>query len=131
MSAAPFRDLFIELPRTLFEALQGIGEQAVRQATAPPAHVRPSPVSLLLRSFEDGSRLHAALAERLGWRKFTLMRSAISDEIEVRAVRWCGHRINAAIHEKSLYAADSTPQAFMLALAAMNLGVCTCMRREG
>lgn len=135
MSDTTFRELFIELPRAVFETLQGIGEAAVRAAEPVPststAFVRPSAVSLLLNSFEEGSSLNAHMAERLGWRKFTLMRSAMREEIEVRAVRWCGHRVKGFIDEMGLHASPFAPGAFLDALAGISeCRWCTCMRRE-
>jgi len=51
MTAAPFRDLFVELPRALFDVLQATAEQAVREATPPPARTNAGAIRHLVEKY--------------------------------------------------------------------------------
>lgn len=92
MTAAsdPFRDLFVELPRAVFEALQGIGEAAVTRATERMRRPigRRWTAGDVLREQLVGNHLRS----RYGWQSFEAKR--LPDRCETRIYVWlgCHHR---------------------------------------
>jgi hypothetical protein len=135
VSEAPFRELFVELPRAVFETLQGIGEEAVRRAggmehvlgTLYPA--RP-PTLLDVVQSEAGQ----ALCGRYGWRGFEVRR--LADRYETRLVveRSCGHRTACDLWDEVLLAPRTARDALVLTDALDEHDRtgrrCYCVQRE-
>lgn len=94
--SAPFRELFNELSDELFEALKGIGEQAVREATSVsvPVH-RGSNWRVLLNSTET----RIALCERYQWSNVAVRPMAHDCCTEIIATLECGHRVRYRLDE--------------------------------
>ncbi len=105
--SAPFRDLFVELPRAIFEALQGIGEQAVRNARPPTPHHRPSAAFSLMEA-TNGKWLADWLCERFGWKRIEMWRSARDRDLMLMVRLECGHNTEFPISESSLELAHPT-----------------------
>lgn len=105
--SAPFRDLFVELPRAVFETLQAIGEQAVRGAGGV-ADMNSS--AFLFKSAYAPPRQNPwltdfaarALAQRYGFRELELRRAAHANEVIGYAIRSCGHRASFRVSEIAL-----------------------------
>jgi hypothetical protein len=124
MSDAIFREMFVELPAALFEALKGIGEQAVREAQKPRTTTRATPsarADLLLR----------ALQERHGWRSFLSHRSEQRRSFIVRFVRACVIVSVVEYPEQPLHldARDAVDAAFDFFDRAELERPCTCIPR--
>jgi hypothetical protein len=92
--SAPFRDLFVELPRAVFEVLQGIGERAASDGLAQmhrdlyPARREPR-----LLTFLRNAEMRRLLAERYGWREIGEPALAVADDgVDLVIRRACGHR---------------------------------------
>lgn len=86
--SAPFRELVVELPRALFEVLQGIAEAAVRPATM----ATPRRDSELL-AFLRGATPRRLFAERYGWLAIEEpIFAADDDAVDLVVRRGCGHR---------------------------------------
>jgi hypothetical protein len=102
-TAAPFRDLFIELPATLFDMLRGIGERAVLNASrpAPPASMVPSTLSILERYIVHVMR-------RYGWIDVRCIQFSSAAAVEIIATGRCGHRTSYRIDEERLFSASFT-----------------------
>lgn len=105
MTPHPFRDLFVELPRAVFETLQAIGEAAVEKA-------RRTPLTLATMShvLKTAYRRHpvfdsiAILCRRHGWRRCVSTRRAATAEIEVAVTRGCGHTSRLIVDEVAMAA---------------------------
>ena len=80
-----FRELFVELPRQLFDVLKGIGEQAVREAQEPAHDRKPSRSRALV---ESAARI---IRERYGWIDCRASRMALQDSYEMAPRLACGH----------------------------------------
>lgn len=107
MTAAPFRELFVELPRALFESLQAIGEAAVERAkgdtTSLLKDLYPAP-RLWFAWLEPAAR---ALGEFYGWREVIRTERDPLDHYITLVVRLgCGHRQRYRIDELSMLRAD-------------------------
>lgn len=83
MTSAPFRDLFVELPRAVFESLHAWGEAVIVKAQTPP----PRP-SLRIPTVVD--RLYL-VCERYGWTEARSQRVAECCQMEIWARRSCCH----------------------------------------
>jgi hypothetical protein len=103
---SPFRDLFVELPRALFDALQGIGEQAVRNAQKPTPHHRPS-IASTFTDATNGKWLADWLCERFGWTHVEVWRSAADRNVMFMVGMGCGHNTEFSVSEMLL---ESIPQ---------------------
>lgn len=100
MIAAPFRELFIELPRAVFDALQAIGEGAIKQAEvqrdverelSAPAR-RPSTIDAYVQF----------VAHRFGWRRAETRRIEHEATTYILAELDCGHGQKYAVDELSV-----------------------------
>jgi hypothetical protein len=101
VSGAPFRDLFVELPRALFAVLQGIGESAVRNTPSPFQPRREPQLLMFLRN--AGAR--AVIARRYGWISIDEPKFAPDDDaVDLVVRRACGHlsrvRLDGRIFEE-------------------------------
>lgn len=88
--SAPFRDLFIELPRAVIETLQGIGEEAVRKE-----HHRqyaPQIEAPTMRAALRSPTVLRCLCERYGWESMEVSRSAECQTTRLWPWWPCGHR---------------------------------------
>lgn len=125
---APFRELFAELPAALFDALKGIGEEAVRVASVRAAsNRRPSLVSSLV----DSEPLGPWLCERYGWNRVTMSRCAATPDVKICARLACGHVAVYRIPEQAIE--DSTNPAFSFIRTldhATQHRPCSCVPRE-
>lgn len=133
MSEAPFRELFVELPRQLFEALQGIGEAAVKKAQAAE---RPSGVSYL-RSTMDvlaGRMFAGIMREQFGWHGNDVFLLADRDAFELRTRLSCGHLHRIEFDARSIALAPSSGQMFEYIFDRLEAGandrLCSCVLRE-
>lgn len=88
MTATPFRDLFVELPAAVFEALQAIGEAAVVKAGAPAVARLPRPDR---RDSLFTERWIRRVHERYGWHWAELRRHESTEEMQILAALDCGH----------------------------------------
>lgn len=82
MTAAPFRELFVELPRALFESLQAIGEAAVQRARANAGGPK-SPHS----SFDWLNKAARVLAYHYGWFEVIRIEREMLDHYSTLVVR--------------------------------------------
>jgi hypothetical protein len=100
--STPFRELFVELPRSVFEVLQGVGEVAATRAltiqVTPPA---PTPWFAALQSIT----VSEALCATYGWARYDVRRLADRRETWLTVEHRCGHRGLVEIEEKRLIAA--------------------------
>jgi hypothetical protein len=88
VSNAPFRELFVELPRAVLDALKGIGEAAVK-AAQPQSTIASSTYKILEAYRHDP--IADAVCVRYGWRNYEVSRSAMHRTTEF-GVRWpCKH----------------------------------------
>lgn len=125
-----FRDLFVELPRQLFDALKGIGEQAVREAQRPGTVETVGPMLKMLYATETPS-INELLRARYGWRRLAISRSAMDASLIVSVKPNCGHPFYFAIDEGRVYASSSMPFALLDALDEHSRDrVCYCVPRE-
>lgn len=97
----PFRELFVELPRAVFETLQAIGEAMVvkqREFQSPrvPAYRQPWWLSVSI------GRL---LAHRWNVAEVWLSRREDRNAIQVDARRYCGHLARGELDERRLHLA--------------------------
>jgi hypothetical protein len=107
MSGAPFRDLFVELPLAVFEALQAIGEGAAAKAgggsldttSLAPTFKSSYPSNL---SFLHDVGIGALLCQRYDWAKCAISRSAVEPAVDFRVTFLCGHRRRFSIDEMKL-----------------------------
>lgn len=85
-ASAPFRDLFVELPRAVFDALHAWGEAAIvkAQAPVPVAPFRIGPPTAL--------SYPTILSARYGWRQCDSWRVEYECRTTIEAVLNCGHR---------------------------------------
>jgi hypothetical protein len=129
--SAPFRELFVELPLTVFSILQGAVEQAVKAAEASTAtRAVPKKLSDMLRFAlsESGARW---LASHYRLQEIAFTRSADRPWIQVACGRWCGHFARAEIEEIAFLRGDGTAvDAIDLAVATARRSCC-CMERPG
>jgi hypothetical protein len=82
--SAPFRELFAELPRAVFETLQAIGEEAV--ARAKPLYAQPTPAPIWRSGW-----FCAAMRSRYGWPHLVINLSVVREETEWHALLPCRH----------------------------------------
>jgi len=103
VSGAPFRDLFVELPAAVFEAMRDLGEafeaavvaQAAAVAQVAQPTVRPE-------------RRHIQLVSaRYGWRAVELVRHEARLELQIVAELECGHRQCYTIDELAIVRAHN------------------------
>ena len=126
---APFRDLFVELPRQLFETLQGIGEQAVRNAQAPKPRQRPSVASTFI-SATNNAFLGDWLCERFGWKRVEVWRDARNCDVVFMVKHHCGHVYEFPISEFSLETTPTIQIADLIASVYAREGRgCYCVQR--
>ncbi|MGN6107245.1 MAG: hypothetical protein ACTHU0_19210 [Kofleriaceae bacterium] len=95
MTSAPFRDLFAELPRALFETLRGIGEAAVALAESRASASTPgrrSQLSALSEALQTGT-LATAICQRYGWSSLEVSRHPSDAALLLCATLPCGHRL--------------------------------------
>lgn len=105
MSGAPFRDLFVELPRALFETLQGIGEAAIKKAGTPPS---PGPLAAAWKPpWWRTEWLWRRLAERWGITALEIGRNATMQTVYLAFRRRCGHCGRGELDERALAIANS------------------------
>ena len=93
--SAPFRELFVELPATVFETLRGIGEQAVRQATTARKPPPPPP-------WWTSVRLGPILAEHWSCYYVERAREATRAVVVFRVQLWCRHGVRFEVRERAL-----------------------------
>lgn len=121
MSGAPFRELFVELPRAVFETLQGIGEQAVRKASEPPRRSTFGTIEL-----NDAAQM---ICRRYGWRNCEVVRCAASRDFEIGVRLLCGHQLRYVIDDYALASAAHTIDAIDSAVQE-NPRFCHCVPKE-
>jgi hypothetical protein len=97
VNGGPFRDLFSELPRALFDALKGIGEEAVRKAQPPIVHRGPSVASQL-----NDEPIVGYLCQRFGWKSVEVWRHAASRQTGFGGRLLCGHRFAFDISDSTI-----------------------------
>lgn len=106
MTEIGFRDLFVELPRALFDALQAIGEAAVERAR-PPIAATPPP-------FAWFDRFVAALRHHYGWREFLRVECHEAECWRALVVRLsCGHVQRYMLDELAMLRAPSASAALV------------------
>lgn len=113
MGDAPFRELFVELPRALFETLQGIGEAAVAKATTTTTAGQTLGATRM--AYDDGA-IARWLCQRFGWVSVTTQRSPALRETHFCARMPCRHWHVIPVDDQVLY--DSMPGAFIDAIDA-------------
>lgn len=96
MTSAPFRDLFVELPRAVFDALQAWGEAVIVKAQQPAPAPRPRTPTALDRT--------TLLAWRYGWREAESWRNPWDCTTEIVALLQCGHRQRYTIEDRAFLA---------------------------
>lgn len=122
MTETGFRDLFVELPAVLFEALRGIGEAAVRQAQRPAA----APQTRARLSDLDALHRHErAICGAFDWIGVQSVHSPRERAILVSARLACGHRVRYSLDECTI-AATSLTDALYAAVDARPRG-CYCV----
>lgn len=86
---SPFRELFVELPRALFDALQAIGEGAIKQAEvkrdAERRLAEPAAKPSLIDAYVKWTM------GRFGWRRAETRRIAHETTTYILAELDCGH----------------------------------------
>lgn len=131
-ASAPFRELFVELPRALFETLQGIGEQAVRNAPSPALlrDLYPTPRRTFVDTLREPSVGHI-LCHRFGWGSVSVIRAATEPAVDFRVFLACGHRHRIRVSEMALEDAASPVDVTLRALErGMLVRSCYCVQRE-
>ena len=127
--SAPFRDLFVELPLALFETLQGIGEQAVRNAHPQEPYCKPSASSAFIDAVNNAF-LGDRLCERFGWKSVEVWRSAVTRDTEFGVSLHCGHRCSFPIPDRLIEATPTIQIADLIADAWDSGGrACYCVPR--
>ena len=104
MSETGFRDLFIELPRAVFDALQAIGEGAVAKAGGV---ADMSSMAYAMKTAYRPTRVRAtdcvdALMRRYGWVKAETRMMASLAETYIIAELECGHRMLYELDDREL-----------------------------
>lgn len=84
MTADPFRDLFVELPRAVFDAMHAWGEAVIVKAQTPTPVVPVVRIPTVL----DRTTL---LSWRYGWRRAETQRVESDRATEISALLECGH----------------------------------------
>lgn len=131
VSDTVFREMFVELPRAVLEALQGIGEQAVRKAQAykAPEQTRSRTPTLA----DLFTHVAGILRERYGWRRAVCVRLADRCSYEITALLSCGHLHRIEIEEELfLHArggADAADALFDRLDRVRRQRSCTCIPR--
>lgn len=97
--SAPFRELFVELPAALFDALKGIGEAAVQKAQQSVTEHRPH-LPTMRDAMASSAAVARALCDRFGWRHYELSRSPMHCETDLFVRRLCGHRDQFALDDR-------------------------------
>ena len=126
--SASFRDLFIELPRAVFEILQGAAEHAAMQIV-PPAP-RPRPRNQLY-GMPGAIRHYGRLA--YGWLEVDVQREANRQALTVVALLPCSHRHVITIDELAVIATVGIPNDFVEFLdraVECSPRPCCCMIKE-
>ena len=127
--SATFRDLFVELPLALFETLQGIGEQAVRDAQPQEPYRKPSASSVFI-SAVNNAFLGDWLCERFGWKSVEVWRCAVSRDTEFGVRLHCGHQCSFPISDMSIEGTPTIQIADLIADAWNSSGrACYCVPR--
>lgn len=120
------RDLFIELPSTLFDLLKLLGEQAVTDAQERRS--AQENYRLSLDPFRSGA-IASALCERYGWTKSETQRSAMRRSTILLGKLSCGHWSNYELTDNVIE--DSAPRTLLRVvddLVARGRS-CLCMQR--
>lgn len=126
--AAPFRELFVELPRAIFEALQGMAEVAVHRAE----DAQRAPLSRGQSATETLKVFVAAVRDRYGWQRTVVERAPYDAAWLITVKLACGHLHRISIDEHwwhSLSKYDLAP-AFVDRLdREADHRSCTCVAR--
>jgi hypothetical protein len=134
MSGAPFRDLFVELPRALFETIKGIGEHAIRRAQAPGsmAHLYKQAYPASARVYLASDRYIRLVFERYGWRSATVVRLELGRETEINVKLSCGHRASYVVDEIEQVRTERCDEIALLDRIVDETGTrCSCVREHG
>jgi hypothetical protein len=133
--SSPFRELFVELPRAVFESLQAIGEGAVAKAKGSGGSLDHSSMAHMYKTlygidadmFESVKR---HICKRYGWHRFEMRRLETCAKTCIVAEFPCGHRRLIEIDDQTFLAA---PTSFVDALDrdAERGRRCYCVQREG
>lgn len=109
MSETGFRDLFIELPRAVFDALRAIGEGAVAKAGGVADMSGMAPAVKAAYAYQPplwaSAWLWGRLAARYGAEAVEMRRYPQQLMVEMAIRPRCGHPAYSAIDERSLHVA--------------------------
>lgn len=126
-----FRDLFVELPLAVFEALQGIGEAAVHEAQRKQTE-RQVRLSALCSPY--GELLQYAvrtIGYGLGWCETAVYRSDMTTALTVRVRLGCGHVHRFEIDELRLaFAPNKSACVIDAVYEHADERSCCCIPRE-
>lgn len=129
MTGAPFRDLFVELPRAVFESLQAIGGGAIARAREQ-THAAVAPPPRRRASLFEERHIRLVLA-RYGWRSAGLIRRETVSELQISALLDCGHRQSYRVDEIAILRACNPVDELELLDRVVDRTerICQCVRR--
>lgn len=96
---APFRELFVELPRAVFESLQAVAEAAVVKARLPAR--RPIATSVPDRLISERA-ISYVITERYKIQLLSCRRSPIDHLTQIVAQMECGHSVRLDVYDNWL-----------------------------
>lgn len=100
------RDLFVDLPLALFEALRGAGEQAMRNATSSTPAPKLSSLSLALDGLRDHER---AIMGCFGWVSMRSVYSPMERALLIAVRLHCDHGVRYSLSEQAVALAGAIP----------------------
>lgn len=134
--APPFRELFVELGRDVFEIVKAIGEEAVAQGQRKGVSTAREPDRLqrMLAALSSGPGACYLLA-RYGWSSLEFERLAFERAVAVRARLDCGHGVRLSpISEIALVLADRGEMVHtfidLIDRRVLKASRCYCVPRE-
>lgn len=131
-SGTPFRDLFIELPRAVFEVLQGIGEAVVADALRSPATNRAAAPRPQRSSSLFSDRHIRLVLQRYDWTHAELERAVADDTLVLVVQRECLHWQRYKFHANEIAACHAPREEVELLdrVVERTNRRCYCVQRE-
>lgn len=126
--SAPFRELFVELPPAVFEALRDIKE-GVAAAPEPSHALSEAPRR---PPWWESRTLLMAMSERYGWRGANACHRPHDGALDLEALLMCGHTSVVRIDGHTVLLAQRRPDELIDALDRIVADVeqrCSCVRK--
>lgn len=132
VTAAPFRELFIELPRAVFEVLHGLGEAVVADALRSPATNRAAAPRPQRSSSLFSDRHIRLVLQRYDWTHAELERAIDDDALVLVVQRECLHWQRYKFHANEIAACHAPREEVELLdrVVERTDRQCYCVQRE-